>query len=62
MFVIDWSQIGEGHRLDVRWIYNTELNPDQLLLWLRPLFLFSAWTIKGSNKEKGQNSSATRLY
>lgn len=51
MPVIDWSQIGEGYRLDVRWTYLQEeqpnsrkLNSDQLLLLLCP-FLFSAWMI-----------------
>lgn len=64
MFVIDWSQIGEGCRLDVRWIYNRGLNPDQLPLLLCPLsFLlqFSAQMRTIQVGKKGQNSRATHL-
>lgn len=64
MFVIDWSQIGEGCRLDVRWIYNRGLNPDQLPLLLRPLsflLLFSAQMRTIQVGKKGQNSRATHL-
>lgn len=62
--MIDWSQIGEGCRLDVRWIYNRGLNPDQLPLLLRPLsflLLFSAQMRTIQVGKNGQNSRATHL-
>lgn len=46
MFVIDWSQIGEGCRLDVRWIYNRGLNPDQLPLLLHPLSFLLPFSVQ----------------